>query len=62
MADPFATGDAPGTDATMTVTAIVVSAGATAAVAVDKQISRVRSLVCLIVVEDKRNNRTSADG
>ena len=40
MADPFATGDAPGTDATMTVTAIVVSAGATAAVAVDKQISR----------------------
>ncbi|KAK2180829.1 hypothetical protein NP493_423g00002 [Ridgeia piscesae] len=62
MADPFGTGDAPGTDATTTVIAIVVSTGGTTAVDVDKQISRVRSLVCLIVVEDKRNNRTSADG
>ncbi|KAK2180830.1 hypothetical protein NP493_423g00000 [Ridgeia piscesae] len=59
---PFATGDAPGTDATTTVTAIVVSTSATTAVVVDKQISRVLSLVCLIVIEDKRNNRTSADG
>ena len=37
---PFATGDAPGTDVTTTVTAIVVSTGATAAVDVDKHISR----------------------
>ena len=36
---PFATGDAPGTDATTTVTAIVVSAGATAAVALDKLVA-----------------------
>ena len=36
---PFATEDAPGTDATTTVTAIVVSAGATAAVANDKQVA-----------------------
>ena len=36
---PFATGDAPGTDATMTVIVIVVSAGATAAVANDKHIA-----------------------
>ena len=36
---PFATGDAPGTDVTMTVIAIVVSAGATAAVANDKQVA-----------------------
>ena len=36
---PFATGDVPGTDATTTVTAIVVSAGATAAAARDKQIA-----------------------
>ena len=37
---PFATGDAPGTDGTTTVIAIVVSTGATTAAAVDKQISR----------------------
>ena len=36
---PFATGDAPGTDATTTVITVVVSAGATAAVANDKQIA-----------------------
>ena len=36
---PFATGDAPGTDVTTTVTAIVVSAGATAAVALDKLVA-----------------------
>ena len=36
---PFATGDAPGTDVTTTVTAIVVSAGATAAAANDKQLA-----------------------
>ena len=34
---PFATGDAPGADATTTVIAIVVSAIATVAVAIDKQ-------------------------
>ena len=37
---PFATGDAPGTDATTTVIAVVVSAGATAAVASAKLIKR----------------------
>ena len=37
---PFATGDAPGTDVTTTVIAVVVSAGATAAVASAKLISR----------------------
>ena len=37
---PFATGDAPGTDVTTTVIAIVVSAGATAAVASAKLIKR----------------------
>ena len=37
---PFATGDAPGTGVTTTVTAIVVSAGATAAVASSKLIKR----------------------
>ena len=36
---PFATGDAPGTDATTIVVAIVVSTGATAAAARDKQIA-----------------------
>ena len=36
---PFDTGDAPGTDATTIVIAIVVSAGATAAVANDKQVA-----------------------
>ena len=40
MADPFGTGDAPGTDATTTVIAIVVSTGGTTAVVVDKQINR----------------------
>ena len=40
MADPFATGDAPGANATMTFIAIVVSTSATTAVAVAKQISR----------------------
>ena len=39
MDAPFATGDAPGTDVTTTVIAIVVSAGATAAVANDKQVA-----------------------
>ena len=37
---PFATGDAPGTDATTTVFNVVVSAGATAAVASAKLIKR----------------------
>ena len=37
---PFATGDAPGTDATTTVITVVVSAGATAAVASAKQIKK----------------------
>ena len=37
---PFATGDVPGTDATTTVIAIVVSAGATAAAASDKHIAK----------------------
>ena len=37
---PFATGDAPGTDATTTVIAIVVSDIATNAVAIDKQTAR----------------------
>ena len=37
---PFATGDAPGTDATTTVIAIVVSAGATTAVASDKRVAK----------------------
>ena len=37
---PFATGDACGTYVTTTVTAIVVSAGATAAVASDNQIAQ----------------------
>ena len=36
---PFATGDAPGTDATTTADAVVVSAGATNAVAGDKETS-----------------------
>ena len=36
---PFATGDAPGTDVTTTVAVVVVSAGATAAVASDKQLA-----------------------
>ena len=36
---PFATGDAPGTDATTTVAVVVVSAVATAAVASDKQVA-----------------------
>ena len=39
MADPFATGDAPGTDVTTIVITVVVSAGATAAVANDKQVA-----------------------
>ena len=39
MGVPFATGDAPGTDATTTVIIVVVSAGATAAVANDKQVA-----------------------
>ena len=39
MDAPFATGDVPGTDVTTTVTAIVVSAGATAAVVNDKQVA-----------------------
>ena len=37
---PFATGDAPGTDATTTVITVVVSAGATAAVASAKLIKK----------------------
>ena len=37
---PFATGDAPGTDVTTTVSAIVVSAIAMAAVAIDKPTAR----------------------
>ena len=37
---PFATGDAPGTDATTTVINVVASAGATAAVASAKLIKR----------------------
>ena len=36
---PFATGDAPGTDATTTVIAIVVSAGVMTAVESDKHIA-----------------------
>ena len=36
---PFATGDAPGTDATTTVIIVVVSAGATAAAARYKQVA-----------------------
>ena len=37
---PFATRDAPGTDATTTADAVVVSAGATTAVAGDKDTSK----------------------
>ena len=40
MDAPFATGDVPGTDATTTLIAIVVSAGATAAVAIDKRVAK----------------------
>ena len=48
---PFATGDAPGTDATTTVTAIVVSTSATTAVVVDKQISRGNTcLTCVFIL------------
>ncbi|KAK2141323.1 hypothetical protein NP493_5256g00000 [Ridgeia piscesae] len=47
MADPFATGDAPGANATMTFIAIVVSTSATTAVAVAKQISREVSFVSI---------------
>ena len=51
MADPFATGDAPGTDATTTVTAIVVSTSAITAVVVDKQISRGDTcLTCVFIL------------
>ena len=39
MDAPFVTGDVPGTDVTTTVTAIVVSTGAKAAAARDKQIA-----------------------
>ena len=37
---PFATGDAPGTDATTTADVVVVSAGATSAVAGDKRTAK----------------------
>ena len=47
MADPFATGDARGTDVTTTVVAIVVSAGATAAVASDNQIAQSNQMIFL---------------
>ena len=40
MVVPFATGDAPGTHATTTVITVVVSAGATAAVASAKLIKK----------------------
>ena len=53
MADPFATGDAPGTGATTTVTAIVVSTSATTAVAVDKQISRGDTCLTCVVILSK---------